>query len=203
MLTQQQLRILATHLGAAAASASATLSRWVGRAAEITVAKIDQAQLADAAAVLGESDLPVSACLMAIDGWLSGQLIMVWDDASGLALADLLLGREVGVSAEWGDLERSAALETANIVGCAYLNALARMSPRVDGAHELLPSPPQFHRDFALALLEFALVSQAQASDVALLSESEFRIEGSPVHCHLLFVPDAASVPALQQLLVG
>ena len=48
------------------------------------------------------------------------------NDASGLALADLLLGRKVGTSTGWTEYERSAALETANIVGCAYLNALFR-----------------------------------------------------------------------------
>jgi chemotaxis protein CheC len=202
MLTPPQLHTLAAHLTTAAANASATLSRWVGRQAEITVAKVDQASLAEAASVLGEQDQPAAACLMVVEGWLTGQLIMACDDASGLALADLVLGRAAGSSHRWGELEQSAVLETANIVGCAFLNALARLSPRGDRAHELLPSPPRFHRDFAPALLQFALVNQAQTSDVALLTESEFRIESCPVKCALLFVPDAAGVSALQELSV-
>ena len=45
--------------------------------------------------------------------------------AAGLALADLLLGRPAGSGTAWGEVEESATLETANIVGCAYLGAIA------------------------------------------------------------------------------
>ena len=35
----------------------------------------------------------------------------------------------IGTATEWGELEQSAAMETTNIVGCAYLNALAAHLP--------------------------------------------------------------------------
>ena len=50
---------------------------------------------------------------------LDGQILLVFEDAAGLALADLLLRQPLGTSTAWGELERSAADETANIVGCA------------------------------------------------------------------------------------
>ena len=132
----------------------------------------------------------------------AGELILAFDDASGLALADLLLERRVGAATEGGEVEMSAALETANIIGCVYLNALARAFPESDaGGQELLPSPPRFARDFAESLMECALMDQATVSDFAFLTRTEFHIEETPVNCNLLFVPDGPSLCALQELL--
>lgn len=203
MLSERQLHALSAHLRAAAADASIALTRWLGGEAEIELERVEQVNMADAVKILGESERPVTACLMRTQGWLTGCLIMVFDDASGFALADLLLGRPVGTSNSWGEIERSAVLETANIVGCAFLNALARLSPRMDATHELIPTPPLFHRDFASALMQFALVPQAGASDIVLLTETEFRIEGLPARWDLLFVPDDQGVPALKELSAG
>jgi chemotaxis protein CheC len=66
---------------------------------------------------------------MGLTGRLSGQLLLVFADTAGLALADLLLNQPIGTTTAWGALEQSAAQETTNIVGCAYLNALAAHLP--------------------------------------------------------------------------
>ena len=66
---------------------------------------------------------------MGLTGRLTGQILLVFEDRSGLALADLLLHQPVGTTTAWGELEQSAAKETTNIVGCAYLNALAAHLP--------------------------------------------------------------------------
>lgn len=202
MLSERQLHALAAHLRSAAADASIALTRWLGGAAEIVLQRVEQVDMADALTVLGDAERPVTACLMRTQGWLTGCLIVVFDDISGFALADLLLGKPVGTSNSWGEIEQSAVLETANIIGCSYLNALARLSPRMDATHELLPTPPLFHRDFSSALMQFALVPQAGASDMVLLTETEFRLEGLPARWDLLFVPDEQGVPALGELSV-
>ena len=56
---------------------------------------------------------------MGLSGPLGGQILLVFEDRAGLALADLLLHQPVGTTTEWTELERSAAQETTNIVGCA------------------------------------------------------------------------------------
>ena len=63
-------------------------------------------------------------------GWLTGLIILVFKDSSGLALSDLLMHQAIGTTTTWGELEESAAKETTNIVGCAYVNALATHLPR-------------------------------------------------------------------------
>jgi chemotaxis protein CheC len=202
MLSEQQLADLTMLFRHGSDDASVALSRWLGRPARISVEQIEQIPLSEATAVLGDTDGPVCFCAMALEGRLTGELVLAFDDASGLALADLLLERPVGTATEWGEVEQSAALETANIIGCAYLNALARSFRETDSeAPDLLPSPPRFVRDFAESLMEFALMNQAIDSDVVFLTRTAFHIEQTPVDCNLLFVPDAASLETLRELL--
>ena len=202
MITQQQLDVLTELFRHGSEDASLALSRWLGRPARISVEQVEQVLLSEATNVLGMAEGPVCVCGMSLMGRLSGQLMLVFDDASGLALADLLLENRLGTTTEWGNLEQSAALETANILGCAYLNSLARYFPETGGeTSDLIPSPPKFARDFAESLMQFALMNQAITSNLAFLTRTEFHIEAAPVNCNLLFVPDAVCLSTLQELL--
>lgn len=202
MLIDRQLAALTIIFRHGADEASVALAKWLGRRARISVEQVEQIPLTKATSVLGNSDAAVCSCAMTMKGRVTGQLILAFDDASGLALADLLLGNGVGSSTSWGEVEQSAALETANIIGCAYLNALAKYFHDKPSVHDdLLPTPPRFVRDYAEALMEFALMNQAMASDVVFLTRTEFRIEDAPVNWNLLFVPDADCLPTLKELL--
>ncbi len=202
MITDQQLEMLSGLFRHGSDDASLALSRWLGRPARISIEQVEQVPLSEATKVLGMAEVPICFSAMSLTGRVSGQLILVFDDASGLALADLLLGNPVGTATEWGAIEQSAALETANILGCAYLNSLARHFPETDGdASDLVPSPPIFARDFAESLMQFSLMNQAIASDLAFLTRTEFHIENAPVNCNLLFVPDAECLSNLRELL--
>jgi chemotaxis protein CheC len=202
MLTDQQLIALTDWFRHGSDEASAALSKWLGRPARISVERVEQVPMADATEVLGEHEAPVCFCAMGLRGRVTGQLILAFDDASGLALADMLLERRIGTSIEWGEIERSAALETANIIGCAYLNSLDKCFPdSAGGPRVILPTPPTFARDFAESMVEFALMNQAMASDLVFLTRTEFEIQGTPVQIDLLLVPDAESLSHLRELL--
>jgi chemotaxis protein CheC len=201
MLTQPQLAALTVVFRQGSAEASSALSRWLDRPARITLEPLKQLTLAAASEEFPDPERPICCCVMDLTGQISGHLLMAFDDASGLALADLLLGKPIGTSTEWGEIERSAVQETANIIGCAYLNSLARCFPEAAETAGLLPSPPRFVRDFAESLLEFALMDQAMASDVIFLTRNEFHIEYAPVSCRLMLVPDAACLAGLREML--
>lgn len=202
MLSQSQLAALMLLFRQGSDEASRALSRWLGRAARISVERVEQVSLADAAEELGDPEQPICCCRMGMTGRVTGQLLLAFDNAGGLALADLVQQQPVGTSIEWGEVERSVALETANIIGCAYLNSLARsFSHDGEEADALLPSPPKFVRDFAESLLEFALIDQAAASDLVFLTRTDFCIDDSPVTCELLLIPNRHFVLELQSLL--
>jgi chemotaxis protein CheC len=194
-MTHDDARLAAIfHHGAA--DASIALAKWLGRPAALSVERLETLPIVEAAAVMGSSEALICGCAMRIDGAIGGLLLLAADDDAGLSLADTLLERPAGTSKSWGDLERSAVIETANIVGCAYLNAIcAALGPA--GAEGILPSPPVFLRDFPEAVMEAVLMEQPVLSDIVLLARTEFCIDGTPVGCGLVFLPDAASVGAL------
>ena len=180
-----------------AEDASAALSKWLGRPATLCVDRLDALPISAAAAVLGSGVEPICGCAMRIDGVVGGLLLLAAADAAGLSLADTLLERPVGTSIGWGDLERSAVVETANIVGCAYLNAIcAALDPSETAG--ILPSPPLFLRDYPATVMEAALMEQPAPADTVLLARTEFRIDGTPVGCGLVFLPDAAGLTTSQ-----
>lgn len=201
-LTSQQLGQLGAAFQQGAANASTALHRWLERPSIITIDAVEQLPLTEATAVLGAEDATMCCCVAEIHGRLSGELVLAFDDASGLALADLLLNQPTGTATAWNEMEVSAAVETANIAGCAYLNALAESLPALDkGTAQLIPSPPRFHRDFAECLLQSAFMPQACTANQIFLAKSLFQIEESSVRCTLLWIPDAASVQALRRWL--
>lgn len=200
-LTDVQKRWLTEVFGRGASGAAEALSRWLGRPVELTVGRVEDIDPADASELLGPGEELVAACAMSVAGGLEGSILLVFNDQSGLALADLLLRQEPGTATDWGELERSAACETANIVGCAYLNALAGWLPA--GGGPILPGPPVFRHEFAASLLEFALMDQAAASDRILLINTSFGAESHRLDWSLLFAPDATSLQTLTAAAVG
>ncbi len=177
----------------AAEEASAALSKWLDRPTSITINQVSVLPITEAVGVLGVSDSPLVACAMQITGLFSGLLVLTSDDASGLALADMLLGRELGSSTDWTEVEQSAAVETANIIGCAYLNAMATEPQGAPGtpAAALLPSPPWFARDYAATVMQSILMAQASVADDVFLTHTDFRVDDMPGKCSLLFIPEA------------
>jgi chemotaxis protein CheC len=199
-LSGSQQRVLLMVFERGAEDASRALTRWLERPVRLAVSEVDQVDLAEAADLLGPSDELVASCAMELSGRLTGQLLMTFDDVAGLALADILLRQPPGTSTSWGELERSAANETANIVGCAFLNSLAAHLPNPGGSGPdtpLLPSPPVFRHEFAATLLEFALMDQAVEADRVLLVKSRFTADGADLQWSLLFVPSGETLRAL------
>lgn len=202
-LTDAQKQTLRTILGLGADGASRALSRWLGMDVRLTLGEVDQVELEAAAGALGPPEDLVAACAMGLTGALGGSMLLCFKDRAGLALADMLMRQPVGTATEWGEVERSAAMETANIVGCAYLNALAAHVPGGPAAG-LAPTPPAFLHEFGGSLIEFAVMGQAAELDRVLLAGTTFEADGAgDLGWTLLFVPDAPSLAALAAALDG
>ena len=201
-LNIDQLRALEQALHEGSAEASTALAKWIGKASLVEIDALEQIALEEATSVLAQGDDAICFCILGIEGPLHGEMILAFDDACGLALADMLLDQPAGTSSAWEEMEVSAALETANIVCSAYLNALSRNLTNSEN-RELLPTPPRFHRDFPESLLEFALIGQAIASDEVIFALTRFEIDSVSVNWTLLFVPDAQTRTQLPHLLAG
>jgi len=181
-------------LARAADQASAALAKWLGRPSRITVRTVGELSLLEAVGIVGAGDGPTVACAMHLGGALPGLLVLACDDAGGLVLADLLLDRPLGTSRVWDEIERSVAVETANILGCSYLNAVAA-GMESGGGTALLPSPPWFVRDYGAAIMEGVLAPAALRADRVFLAHTDFTIESTPASCALLFIPEPPAPP--------
>jgi chemotaxis protein CheC len=218
-LNDQQRTALESIFRQSATEASRSLSSWLGRDVRVAVDPLEQLPFASVTELMGNDDETVCACCMRISGRLSGHLALSFDDASGLSLCAALLDAistegvrpAVGEGSVWGELEISAATETANIVGCAFLNALAVHLPSVataDGVNgdrsqqrdgSCLPSPPIFVRDYAAAIMEFLVLDQALECESVLVAKTHFSIDRTPVSWQLLLIPDEISWEGLTQ----
>jgi chemotaxis protein CheC len=198
-LTDADRGLLRMIFDRGAEGASLALSKWLGREVRLAVSDVELVELERAGELLGPPEDLVAACVMGLTGRLTGSILLVFEDRSGLALVDLLLHQPIGTTTTWGELEQSAAKETTNIIGCAYVNALAAHLPGSGGDGELVPTPPQFLHEFAGSLLEFALMEQAQERDRLLLIRSEFAggPDLPPLNWTLLLVPSPAALEAL------
>ena len=202
ILSAYQLRLLGSIFERGAEAASRALTQWLGKAVHLTISEVDQVDITEVAGLLGPEDATVAVCTMSFAGRLEGQRLLVFSDAAGLALADLLLQQPTGTTTAWTELERSAACETANIVGCAYLNALSTHLPRGDQnqGETLIPSPPEFRHEFAASLLEFAVMEQASVLERVLLIKTRFQADQAHLDWVLLFVPTPNSLGELSRI---
>ena len=199
LLSESQLAVLRSSLHEGSATASKALSAWIEKPSVVEIDSVEQLPLEEATGLLPGTEQTICFCSMEIRGVITGEMILVFDDASGLALADMLLNRPPGSTDQWTEMAQSAALETTNVVCCAYLNSLSKNLS--DGSHELVPAPPEFRREFSESLMQFALMGQAVALDYVIVAQTRFAIDGEPVNWTLLFLPDADSMSRLPDLL--
>jgi chemotaxis protein CheC len=200
-LDAKQLAALDFTLARGSVHASEQLTKWLEKPTIVEIDSVQPLPLSLATELLSVGEDPICFCAMEMQGVIAGELILAVDNASGFALADMVMGNQLRSTTEWTELAISAVLETTNIVGCAYLNSLSETLSRGADVVSLVPSPPSFRRDFPQCLLEFALMAQAIAMDRVMLAQSRFLVEDHPMRWNLLFVPDAESMGRLPRLL--
>lgn len=140
----------------------------------------------------------VTMVVLGVEGSDGAQLILAFDDASGRRLAASLLRREPSESPEWTELEKSAVMETGNILASAYLNELTRLANR-----KLVPTAPQFVQDYGMSVLEQALIMQAMTSDEVMVSRTRFEFDSEQVNWKLMFFPDETLRESLQRAVLA
>ena len=206
MLTDVQQHLLRMIFDRGADGASHALSKWLAEDVHLAISEVELVELEAAGELLGPADSLVASCSMGLTGQLTGLILLIFENHAGFALVDLLLHQSIGTTTEWGELEQSAVKETTNIIGCAYVNALATYlrdivfhpTDRAEntGAGELVPTPPTFVQEFAGSLLQFALMDQALELDQVLLIHSQFGAarQGLKLNWTLLFIPSRDSL---------
>lgn len=180
--------ISSATLAQAGEKAAESLGAWINRQVSLNWIEPENLSLEQAGEMLGPADQIVPACVMEVHGPLKGRLVLVADSKTVASFVNAMLGEsanptkiqtelmETDPKAFWDELSQSAALETANIVACAYLNALATTLPENESG-QLLPSPPQFVLDYAGSLGQFLLFDLAMDATGILVTQSQMLVD--------------------------
>ncbi|MBX5482657.1 MAG: chemotaxis protein CheC [Myxococcaceae bacterium] len=170
-------------------NAANALSRLMGgREVRIDVPDVMAANVDDVVVRFGESK-PVFCISLAIEGDVTGQMVLVFSDHDADVLAKLLCGPRTGASVVDAV---SALAEVGNIVASACLSAIGNLTRL-----RLLPSVPHLLSGNARGVVA-ELVGVTRGTARAVVIEARFTASNAPGFSGRFFVaPDAATMPRL------
>ena len=189
-----QLDALCEVANIGAGHAATALSQLTKRKIMISVPQITVTPIEEVPKLVGDADAPVAAVLMHMLGDLTGRTLLMFPDPDARLLCDLLNMREIGSTTSFGELERSSLKEAANILGGAYLNALADFMGMM-----LMPSVPSLVIDLAGAVLTTAYLNFGHERDFVLCVQTDFDFQDvrQTLTGQFLLLPDLASLRAI------
>ncbi len=192
--------LLEQFFASATHDASAAMCRWTDGLITLTFDEVRDIAVEDAFVELNLSDQPSTMVVLTLEGEVGVRMILMFDNDDARQLAASLLGKSAGSESAWSPLEKSALLETGNILGCAYMNALVRL---IDV--EMVPSPPYFIQDYAASVLQQALLAPAMVTDKVLICQTGFGHhvpmvgEGKQLDWRVIFIPTAEMRKAMEE----
>lgn len=193
-LKDLQLDALREVANIGAGHAATALSQMTGCTIMITVPTINITPLEEVPTQISEAEEPIAAVLMHMMGDLTGRTLLVFPQPTAVRLAELMLRRPHGSSADFGALEQSAIKEAGNILAGAYMNALSEFMGLM-----LLPSPPSLVIDMSGAVLTSAHLQFAADRDHVFSVETQFLLTEQNEHLrgYFLLIPDVAALHAI------
>lgn len=192
----QRIELLHCFFSAATHDASAAMCRWTGGLISMQLDEVREIPLEEVCAEYDFGDSLLTMIVLSLQGELGGDMILTFDEQNGRRLAATLLRRQVNELPEWSPLEKSALMETGNILGCAYMNALTRLV-----GTQLVPSPPTFLQDYGASVLQQALMPQAMTCEKVLICRTRFEEQGEALDWNVFFVPSDALRAAMHNAL--
>ncbi len=190
------LEVLHQLFSTATRDASTAMCRWTNGLITLSLDEVREISLEQASEEFGLGGDLLTMVVMSLEGELGGEMILTFDEENGRQLAASLLSSPVETAEEWTELEKSALMETGNILSCAYMNALNRIVE-----NELRPSPPYFVQDYAASVLQQAMMAQAMTSDKIMICQTSFQREGEELNWNVFFLPTAELQKAMEDAL--
>ena len=160
------------------------LATMVNREIRMSSLSLKQVPASEAPNLVGGADKMVIGIYLAFEGDATGHLMLVHQPDVALAIIDMLLGNEPGTTRDINEMEQSALGEMGNIIGSAFLNAIADAL-----ALRLQPSPPEVILDMAGAILDVAFAEILQQTDDVIVAETSFGTADRQARGTFLVIP--------------
>lgn len=167
-------------------NAASALAAMTDTKIDITVPSVKIIPFAQVPEILGGAEILSVGIYTQVQVDAPCGLLFVFPLSSALHLVDILLGRPPGTTKEIESLESSALIETANVVGGAYLNALSRLTNIT-----FVPSVPALAIDMVGAIFNSVFVPASVFFDDAIMLETVFLGEDQQVTGHFFLLPQA------------
>ena len=167
-------------------TASTALSSMLGRSVDISVPTAAALPFADAVDAIGPAEDVVTGVVIGVKGDMEATVLLLMAENHAATLCGLL-GVEPG-----DELASSALGEIGNIIGASYIMALGSMV-----GLEMEPEPPLSATDMLGAIVATVLAGRAGPDDIALVLDSDLRVEGEDCAISFLLVPSSGGVDEL------
>lgn len=190
-LTEPQLDALREIANIGSGNASTALAATIGQEVGIDVPKTLVLSMAEAVEAVGPVETEMTAIMLGVVGDFTSAVLLLTRPADASVLYGVF-GLEPG-----DEMADSALAEIGNIVGTAYINALAAIT-----GLEIEPTPPAVVTDMLGAIVSTVIASRGGAEDRVLLLDSNLGLEGDQ-ECELTFVlvPDGPAIDLLLERL--
>ena len=195
-LGRQEIDALQEVASIGCGQALAALSRLAHRRVDMDVPEVWVGRGAGAIAdFLGAMGTSLVAVAVRLEGLLEGQLVLVLPEADARHLA-ASLGHPLAPGGSWGPFSESALMESGNVVGSAFVSAVARLV-----GEKLLLSVPRLARGGGRACLD-ELVDR-EAGSLAIATRFSCPEAPGPLEGLILVMPHPQRVASLLSRLHG
>ena len=173
--------------------AATSLSQMLGRPIEMSVPNAMVVRIQELHKVIDVEKM-VAGVVTGLDDIENGQtgfLYITFPEESSQKLVEILIG-----DSSDEEMADSTLMEIGNILSSAFCDATAEML-----GVTLIPTPPSFGRDFAIAVID-AIVSQlADKSDYVVVFETKLEESEDEIEILVMLVPNERFVNYIFQLL--
>lgn len=173
--------------------AATSLSQMLGKLVEMSVPKAMVVKIQNLHKVIDAEEMVAGVVtgLDDIENGQSGFLYITFPEPSSQRLAEILLGN--GSDEEMVD---STLMEIGNILSSAFCDATAEML-----GITLIPTPPSFGRDFAIAVIDAIISQLAEKSDYVIFFETKLEVSEEELEILVMLIPNEKFVNYVFQML--
>ena len=147
-----------------AGHAARALSKLIGQRIDVSIPIAATAPLTQLPETFGGREELVVGVYLPTTGDLEGSVLLVFPQRSALALADLLMKREVGTTTRLDEMDKSALMEVGNILSGNCLTALSKFL-----GMKLVEHIPDLACDMVGAVVDSIIVKFGQKAEQALV----------------------------------
>jgi chemotaxis protein CheC len=175
-LTKEGLQALEKMAEEGATRASASLSKLINQQVDMQTLAVRALPVEKIPEILGSPEDMVTTVIMGVRGESNGNIMLVYPQQSAINVADLLAKRELGVTTQLSELDKSALKESGNIISGSFLSAISNYLQI-----NMVETIPDIASDMLKATMDFVLARFArQEASEAVAFEIDFQM-GTPV----------------------